>query len=796
MSKQRSKPPKTLKRKPSTSIGLFPVLLIILALVKIGRIPLLIGRKTGKAFRQIVRFGKRHPHPVKVKVVTKRIVRKNIHKFSLSLPKITLPRIGPRRRGRPRLQPLLPFYLKRLKKALFRLIPKPARFKIALVTIFLAVLIYSQLLVKLAANLPSPHEIASTPRPQTTQIYDRHGKLLYQIYDGQNRQQVELKDLPPDLINATIATEDKHFFTHPGVDFLGILRALKIDFAKGDLQGGSTITQQLVKNTLLTPDQTLKRKVEEVILALWTEAAYSKEQILRMYFNQVPYGGPAWGIAAASDMYFSKKPAGLNLAEAAYLAGLPASPTQYSPYGSHPEKGIDRQKEVLRRMVEDGYISQKQADEALGTELSFRPPTNDIKAPHFVMYVRSLLADKYGEKVVSGGGLRVTTTLDWDIQQMAEQVVADQIIKLQSLNVGNGAAMVTDPRNGQIMAMVGSKDYFDPDGGNFNVVLSPRQPGSSIKPVTYATAFKLGYTPGTVLLDVPTTFSDEWGNSYSPVNYDGKFHGAVTIRTALGSSFNIPAVKTLAMVGVPAMLQTARDLGITTFNTPDRYGLSLTLGAGEVKMVDMMSVYGTLASGGIRYTPQPILTVTDSQGDVLEDHTQAEGKRVLTEQIAYLLSSILSDNEARIPAFGPHSLLEIPNHTVAVKTGTTDSKKDNWAFGYTPEYTVGVWVGNNNNAPMNQALTSGITGATPIWHDIMISLTSDRPNIAFSRPAGIVEAMVDGHKDLTISGQLSKTVISYKKEAKKDEVTGTQKDVITYTDPFNTFVPNNSAASQ
>lgn len=666
-----------------------------------------------------------------------------------------------KKRGRPRLKSRSNFYLDKARNNLSRLFPKKKRFKIAAGLVVLLFLFYSQLIVRLSTQLPSPSRLSFAERPATTQFLDRDGRLLYQLYEGRNRELVGLEKLPQSLINATVAIEDKHFFNHPGIDPIGMLRALRINLANNDQffdgwQGGSTITQQLIKNTLLSADKTLSRKAKEIILAFWAERVYSKNEILQMYFNEAPYGGPAWGVEAAAQMYFGKRAEDLNLAESAYLAGLPAAPTQYSPFGTNPEKGKERQKEVLRRMVEDKYISQTEASAAFARELTFRSSTIDIKAPHFVMYARSLLAAKYGERTVSQGGLKVITTLNLDLQKMAEEVVSEQVQKLAPLGVGNGAAMITDAKTGQILTMVGSKDYFEPVGGNFNATLALRPPGSSIKPITYATAFKEDFTPGTIVLDTPITFPNPWGRPYSPGNYDGKFHGPVTLRTALASSYNVPAVKILSLVGLPKMIETAREMGITTFTKPENFGLSLTLGGGDTRMIDMMSVYGVLAAGGIKYTPEAILTVTDSYGNILEDNRFPEGKRVLSEEVSYLLADILSDNKARIPAFGLNSLLEIPGYTVAVKTGTSDNKRDNLTFGFTPEFVVGAWVGNFDNSPMNPLLTSGITGATPIWHDIMAKLLQGRPNLAFKRPPGIVEVTLNGHKDLGILGQIPK----------------------------------------
>lgn len=661
--------------------------------------------------------------------------------------------------------------------------------KIALgVFIISAILSISYFLITIARDLPSPERLNTLEGPQTTFFYDRNGVLLYKLYEGRNRTLVKLNSLPPYLIKATIAIEDKHFYNHPGVDFFAILRALIANLQNERIQGGSTITQQLIKNTLLSSERTFQRKAKEIFLAYWSEKIYTKEQILQMYFNEAPYGGTAWGIEAAAETYFNKKVSELSLGESAFLAGLPASPTEYSPYGPYPQRSKRRQKEVLQRMVEDGYINSQEAKKAYEDSLYFKPPTNEILAPHFVMYVRSELAKKYGEKVVSQGGLQVTTTIDTNIQKMAEEVVSEEVGKLKSLNVSNGAALITDAKTGEILAMVGSKDYYDPKIGNYNVTLALRQPGSSIKPITYAAAFKKGYSPGTILLDTPTTFKNAW-EVYTPINYDGKFHGAVTIRTALGSSYNVPAVKMLYMIGIPEMIQTARDLGITTFENPSRYGWSLTLGGGEIKMIDMITAYGTFAQMGVRKEATGILKVIDSEGKVLEDNSERAGERVLSSGIAYLITHILMDNSARSPAFGQSSLLNIANHQVAVKTGTSDNKRDNWTFGYSPEFVVGVWVGNNDNAPMNPILTSGVTGAAPIWNKLMTILLKDRQFMAFERPSDIAEAMVDGKKDLVLVGSTPKSVVGRNLKKVKDETTSQEKEIITFTDPFTTYTP-------
>lgn len=665
--------------------------------------------------------------------------------------------------------------------------------RLAFMSIFLAVgfAAYSYFLVEIAHDLPSPNKLRDLPTPTTTEFYDRSGELLYRFYEGKNRTPVKLSEIPRSLIYATISMEDKNFYSHFGVDFYGIARALLSLMQDGEVQGGSTITQQLIKNTLLTPERTVERKVKEIILAFWTERIFSKDEILEMYFNEVPYGGTTWGIAAASQTYFGKKVSDLNLAESAFLAGLPASPTTYSPYGTNPDLAKSRQKQALRRMAEDGFIDQQTADKVFTENLVIKSPVNEIKAPHFVLYVRSKLAERYGERFVAQGGLKVYTTLDLDLQTKAEEIVAQEIEKIRNLNVSNGAAMVLDAKTGQILAMVGSKNYWDASGGNFNVTTALRQPGSSIKPITYATAFKLGYSPGNTLLDTPVSFKNFW-ETYTPVNYDGKFHGPVTIRTALGSSYNVPAVKMLSIIGLPEMIKTARDLGITTLSDANRYGLSLTLGGGEVKLVDMMTVYGTFSQMGKKYPLQEVLKIADSKGNIIEDNQAVEGQIVIQPGVAYLITDILSDNKARIPAFGSNSLLNIPGFQVAAKTGTTDNKRDNWTFGYTPEYVVGVWVGNNDNSPMDPRLASGVTGAAPIWNKIMTEVLKDKTSVAFQKPSEVLQGSVDGHKDLVVAGINTKSVVGQGRRKIQEGQSDEEKEVITFTDPFSTYQSDQS----
>ncbi|MBI3380355.1 transglycosylase domain-containing protein [Candidatus Gottesmanbacteria bacterium] len=634
--------------------------------------------------------------------------------------------------------------------------------KYLLVTGLFILLLFLYLAFAVFNDLPSPTKLASYEIPQTSKILDRNGELLYEIYTDQNRTLVKLSDVPIYLRQATISIEDKDFYHHQGVNPIGgILRAIKETVFHQQLQGGSTITQQLVKTALLTPQRTLTRKIREIILAFWTEKIYKKDTILEMYLNQVPYGGTAWGIEAAAETYFGKHVKNLTLSEATLLAGLPAAPTIYSPFGAHPDLAVQRQTEVLTRMVEDGYITQDQKKQTLNEKLNFRQQKSNIKAPHFVMYVKEQLVNKYGEKLVEQGGLKVTTTLDWKLQESAQDIIASEVAKLKDLKVGNAASLVTRPPTGEILAMIGSKDYFATDSGNFNVTTSLRQPGSSIKPLNYAVGLETKkVTPATLFIDTPTCFGVSGQKSYCPVNYDGKFHGPTQLRFALGNSFNIPAVKMMAFNGVETVIASASAFGISSFKDPSRYGLSLTLGGGEVSMVDMGKAFGVFANGGIRRDLSTILKVEDKNGKVLEEFKDPNfvknisdqlnypstllisGPRVISDETAFLISHILLDNNARTAAFGESSFLVIPNHAVSVKTGTTDDKRDNWTLGFTPNFLVAVWVGNNDNTPMNPYLTSGVTGAAPIWNKITAYLLKNQPDVWPKQPVGVVGAQI------------------------------------------------------
>lgn len=594
-------------------------------------------------------------------------------------------------------------------------------------------------------DLPDPHNLTLQAPPVTTKILDRNGEVLFRLYEDENRTIVPLSQISPFVKNATIAIEDKEFYSHKGFSIRGISRAFLSNSQGSQTQGGSTITQQLVKLRLLSPEQTLQRKIKEVIVSILAEGIYEKDQILEMYLNQVPYGGSTYGIEEASQKYFGKSAKDLDLAESALIAGLPAAPSAYTPFGSNPEFSKNRQLEVLRRMVEDGYISEEQASTAASEELTFAKDTIDIEAPHFVMYVRDLLEEEYGPDVLYRGGLEIRTTLDSKLQTEVQEKVTSEVNRLSGLRVSNGAALVTNPKNGEIYAMVGSKDYFDFEhDGQVNVTTRARQPGSSIKPLTYALALEKGSTVTTLIDDQPITYPIAGSKPYSPKNYDGKYHGKVTLKEALASSYNIPAVKLLNQLGINTLIDKAQAMGITTWTDRRRFGLSLTLGGGEVLMTDMAKAYGAFANEGYVTELNPILEIHNYKGETLYQNSCAlEGigcfrEKVLDARVAYLISNILSDNDARTPAFGPQSTLYIPNQQVAVKTGTTNNMRDNWTFGYTSDRLVSVWVGNNDNQPMSY-VASGVTGASSIWNDIMTSLLDNEKPHVFEVPPGLVQ---------------------------------------------------------
>jgi 1A family penicillin-binding protein len=599
------------------------------------------------------------------------------------------------------------------------------------------------LLLVFAPPPPSPY---ARLLADSTKIYDRHGRLLYEVTLPQegSHTYLRLDEISPALRQAAIATEDASFYRNPGFDVLALGRALVQNLRAGEVvAGGSTITQQLVRNLYLSPEErssrTVQRKVRETILAFRLTRHLSKDKILEMYLNQVYYGNLAYGVEAAAQTYFGKSARHLDLAEASLLAGLPQSPARHDPLTDLPAaKG--RQADVLSLMVDAGYISDGEARAALAEPLRFQDSQFPIRAPHFVNYVRDLLAERFGADAADRGGLRVYTTLDLDLQTTAEAVVRQQVTALREHQVSNGALVALDPDTGQIRVMVGSADYFDEEiDGQVNMALAARQPGSSIKPITYAAALERGYTAATPLTDVRTAFLTRKGELYVPQNYDGTFHGLVSMRYALGSSYNVPAVQMMDQIGVDAVLRLARELGITTLGETDRFDLSLTLGGGEVRLLDLTAAYAAFAAGGLRRDPVAILRVEDAAGRLLYEWQPVPDQQVVSAQTAYILTDILADNAARTPGFGADSALRL-SRPAAVKTGTTTDFHDNWTLGYTPSLVTGVWVGNADNRPMRQV--SGVEGAAPIWHAFMEETLKAEPPEDFPRPDGLVDADV------------------------------------------------------
>ena len=617
-------------------------------------------------------------------------------------------------------------------------------------------------------DLPSPQKLSSRHQKVSTKIYDRNGVLLYNIYKDQNRTPVSLSDIPVQVKLATIAIEDAEFYSHPGFSIKGIARAAIKNYKEQRLTGGSTITQQLVKNTLLSPEKTYIRKLKEITLAIQVEMNFTKDEILEMYLNEVSYGGTAYGIQEASRTYFGKDVDNLNLAEAALLAGLPKSPTEFSPFGTNPDLSLARKKEVLKLMEINGFITSEQRKAAESEKIKFANQRTDIKAPHFVMFIREILEDKYGKSVIDSGGLDITTSLDLSIQNLAEKIVREELEKLTKLNVTNAAALVLDPRSGEILAMVGSKNYFDTENdGNVNVTIRPRQPGSSIKIINYAYALSNGMNLTTIIPDTPVTFLVEGQPPYTPKNYEGGYRGNLTLRSALAESRNIPAVRVLASHGVDKMIELGKKMGITTWQDPKDYGLSLTLGGGEIRLLDLAQAYATLANYGARPEVTPVLKIKNIEGEILDEskcdyqentlvaeaaasasesafgstakQAYCKSEQVLDPRVAYLITDILRDNIARSPTFGSNSLLVVPGHTeVAVKTGTSNNLRDNLTIGYNQDYLVAVWVGNNDNSPMER-IASGVTGATPIWNKIMIALLADKETQEWGVPEKLIK---------------------------------------------------------
>ncbi|MDQ5949772.1 MAG: penicillin-binding protein [Patescibacteria group bacterium] len=581
---------------------------------------------------------------------------------------------------------------------------------------------------------------------RSTKIYDNTGEiLLYDVHQDIKRTVVPFTEISDNIKKATVAIEDSNFYQHQGIQPKAILRAVLVNVLSVDFsQGGSTITQQIIKNTLLTKDKTITRKVKEWILAVKIEQQLSKEDILGIYLNEVPYGGSVYGVEEASRTFFNKKARDLTLAESAYIAAIPQAPTRYSPYGKNKELLDTRKNVVLSRMKELGFITEDEMTTAKAEQVVFIPrEATGLKAPHFVMFIREYLEQKYGKDAIEGGGLKVITTLDYDIQKKAEEVALKNALENAKVyDASNTGVIVLDPKTGHILSMVGSRDYFDKEiDGNFNITTARRQPGSSFKPFIYATAFMKGYTPETVLFDVPTEFQascDAYGNPkggrskndcYMPQNYNGEFNGPLTLREALARSINVPAVKLLYLTSIKDSLKTAKDMGIKSLTNPEQYGLTLVLGGGEVSLLDMASAYGVFANEGIRVPATGVLRIETETGQVLEQYTQQE-QQVLSKNVALMISDILSDNQARTLTFGANSTLNVSDD-VAVKTGTTNSNKDAWMIGYSPSVVVGVWSGNNENTPMKK----GSTVSGPTFNQVMKYALSKMPRESFEKPS-------------------------------------------------------------
>ncbi len=626
---------------------------------------------------------------------------------------------------------------------------KIRKFKNALYIILgLGVLVLGIIIIWISTlSLPDFNSFTERKVASSTKIYDRTGTIvLYDLNDNIRRTVIADENIGANVKNATVAIEDSDFYHHNGISFRGLARAIfhKIIYG-GKMEGGSTLTQQLIKNTLLTNERTISRKIKEWILAVKLETTLSKDQILGLYLNEAPYGGTIYGIQEASKTFFGKEPLDLTLAESAYLSAIPNSPTYYSPYRSHKDKLDERKNIVLKRMFDLKFIDSAAYEAAKSEIVTFLPeqPTH-IEAPHFVFFVKQYLLNEYGEIALEEGGLKVITTIDYNLQKKAEEIVKENaLINEKSSGGKNAAAVAINPNTGEILAMVGSRDYFDKTiDGNFNVTTAMRQPGSAFKPFVYAAAFNKGYTADTVLFDVPTQFSDScdaYGNPtsgnkkdecYMPGNYDDNFRGPMSLRNALAQSINVVAVKLLYLVGIDDAIATAKSLGITTLTDPRRYGLSLVIGGGETTLLEMTSAYGVFATGGIRHPYQSIISVSDKDGKVLEKMEDSYSE-VLPVNTTKIISDILSDNVARTPTFGANSSLVIKGTDVAVKTGTTNNNKDAWTIGYSSSVVVGAWAGNNDNVPMKKG---GAALAGPIWNGILNEALKTNPGVSFVKP--------------------------------------------------------------
>ncbi len=654
---------------------------------------------------------------------------------------------------------------KKKKLSLKNLIFSKKFLGILIILFFLGVSTILGTFIWASQNLPDPNQLIQREVAQSTKIYDRTGDtLLYEIHGEQQRTLVTLEDIPDYMESATIAMEDKNFYEHQGFSLWAIFRTAITDIIYRKKAGGSTITQQLVKNAVLTPEKTFTRKIKELILAYRLEQKFSKNEILQLYLNEIPYGGTTYGVEAASRYYFGKNVKDISLAESAILAALPQAPSFYSPYGPNKELLLKRKDYILKLMNEQGYISETKMEEAQKEELEFRQPSSNIKAPHFVMYVKSLLSRKYGQKMLEQGGLKIYTTLDTYKQEIAEEVVEEGVKKNQEkYNAENAGLVSLDPKTGQILAMVGSRDYFDEKiDGKFNVTTAKRQPGSSMKPLVYSNLFTKGFTPQTKLFDVVTNFSNNPNQPYKPKNYDLEEHGPISIRKALAGSLNIPAVKALYLAGLDNVFEYLKNLGYSTFEDRSRFGLSLVLGGAEVKLIEHANAYSVFAREGVIHPLSVITKIEDSKGRVIEEHKKQE-ERIIEPKVARMINSVLSDNQARSFTYGLNNWLTLDSRPVAAKTGTTNDYRDAWTVGYTPSLVAGVWVGNNDNQKMVRGASGG-NAAAPIWNHYMSRVLGDTPVETFKKPVDIKtgKPAIDGELDFkqtvkidTVSGLLA-----------------------------------------
>lgn len=604
-------------------------------------------------------------------------------------------------------------------------------FKIALFLAIIGSIGLISLFVFASWGLPQPDKLMEREVAESTKIYDRSGEtLLYEISGDQKRTLVDINQIPQNVQKATIAIEDKNFYHHGGFSIWAIFRTAVTNVVFGKKAGGSTLTQQFVKNAVFTNEKKYTRKIKELILAYKLEKKFTKDQILQMYLNEIPYGSNAYGVEAASQFYFGKSVSEVNLAESAILAALPQGPSRYSPYGANKDALIKRQHYILDLMIEQGYASSEDVASAKEYELKFQNRINNITAPHFVMYLKEMLSEKYGEKTVEQGGLKIITTIDLQKQLIAEKVVKEHALKNQErYNASNAAMVALDPKTGQVLVMVGSRDYFDDSiDGQVNVTIKPRQPGSSFKPIVYTAAFLKGYVPETKVFDVVTNFSTDPSNSYEPRNYNGNEYGPVSFRQALAGSLNTPAVKAMYLAGLDNVLKLSDSLGYSTLGmaAKDRVGLSLVLGGGEVKLLEHTNAYSAFAQEGRVPELNFVLKITDAKGVVLEEYQEAKIKEVFPANIANMTTSILSDNGARSYVFGASNYLTLADRPVAAKTGTTNDYRDSWTIGFTPSLVAGVWSGNNDNSKMKIGADASQVAA-PIWRDFMAQALAGTP---------------------------------------------------------------------